>query len=119
MIILTLVFLLIFKLCLVFRAAGAAIAVSVLSGAAAERMTFLAWSILTVVYAGFIYAGLAHWTLAKGWYWLNKRINRLTTLGYKDFSGAGVVFFAAGVAGLVVTVLLKPRRFRFDPNTTL
>ncbi|CAK88125.1 unnamed protein product (macronuclear) [Paramecium tetraurelia] len=94
----------------VFRASGAAIAVSVLSGAAAERMTFLAWSILAIVYAGFIYAGLAHWTLAQGW---------LTTLGYKDFSGAGVVFFAAGVAGLVVTVLLKPRRFRFDPNTTL
>ncbi|CAD8132895.1 unnamed protein product [Paramecium octaurelia] len=94
----------------VFRASGAAIAVSVLSGAAAERMTFLAWSILTIIYAGFIYAGLAHWTLASGW---------LTTLGYKDFSGAGVVFFAAGVAGLVVTVLLKPRRFRFDPNTTL
>ena len=71
MIIQTLVFLLIFKFCLVFRASGAAIAVSVLSGAAAERMTFLAWSILTIVYAGFIYAGLAHWTLASGWYYIN------------------------------------------------
>lgn len=59
------------QICIVFRAAGAAIGVSVLSGAAAERMTFLAWSILTIVYAGFIYAGLAHWTLAKGWYKLN------------------------------------------------
>jgi Amt family ammonium transporter len=94
----------------VFRAAGAAVAVAVLSGAAAERMTFLAWSVLSIVYAGFIYAALTHWTLASGW---------LKTLGYKDFSGAGVVFFAAGVAGLVVTVLLKPRKFRFDPNTTL
>lgn len=94
----------------VFRAAGASVAVSVLSGAAAERMTFLAWSILTIVYAGFIHAGLVHWTLAAGW---------LSKLGYKDFSGAGVVFFAAGVAGLVLTVLLKPRKFRFDPNTTL
>ncbi|CAK85357.1 unnamed protein product (macronuclear) [Paramecium tetraurelia] len=94
----------------VFRASGASIGVSVLSGAAAERMTFLAWSILTIVYAGFIYAGLAHWTLAQGW---------LKIMGFKDFSGAGVIFFAAGVAGLVLTVLLKPRRFRFDPNTNL
>lgn len=72
MITLTLVFLLIIQI-LVFRAAGASVAVSVLSGAAAERMTFLAWSILTIVYAGFIHAGLVHWTLAAGWYiYINK-----------------------------------------------
>lgn len=53
---------------LVFRASGAAVGTAILAGAAAERMTFLAWSILAVIYSGFIYAGLTHWTLASGWY---------------------------------------------------
>lgn len=73
-------------------------------------MTFLGWSVFAIVYSGFIYAGLTHWTLASGW---------LKTYGFKDFSGAGVVFYAAGVAGLLITVLLKPRKFRFDLNSNL
>ncbi|CAK60161.1 unnamed protein product (macronuclear) [Paramecium tetraurelia] len=94
----------------VFRASGAAVGTAILAGAAAERMTFLGWSIFSVLYSGFIYAGLTHWTLAAGW---------LSTLGFKDFSGAGVVFFAAGVAGLILTILLKPRQARFDNGATL
>jgi Amt family ammonium transporter len=39
-------------------------------------------------------------------------------LGFKDFSGAGVVFFAAGVAGLILTIILRPRKNRFELNTT-
>lgn len=53
---------------IVFRAAGAAIGTAILAGAAAERMTFLGWSVFAIVYSGFIYAGLTHWTLASGWY---------------------------------------------------
>jgi len=40
-------------------------------------------------------------------------------MGFKDFSGSGIVFFAAGIAAIIVTIFLKPRRYRFDPNTTL
>ncbi|CAD8139057.1 unnamed protein product [Paramecium octaurelia] len=40
-------------------------------------------------------------------------------MGYKDFSEGGVIIFASGVVGLVMTILLKPRRFRCDPNTNL
>ena len=52
---------------LVFRASGAAVGTAILAGAVAERMTFLAWSVLVIIYSGFIYAGLTHWTLASGW----------------------------------------------------
>jgi Amt family ammonium transporter len=82
-------------------------------------MTFLGWSVFALVYSGFIYAGLTHWTLASGWYFFYIYIFRLKAYGYKDFSGAGVVFYAAGVAGLIITVLLKPRKFRFDLNSNL
>ncbi|CAD8115566.1 unnamed protein product [Paramecium primaurelia] len=94
----------------VFRASGAAIGIAILAGAAAERMTFLGWSVFTLIYSGFIYAGLTHWTLAAGW---------LSSLGFKDFSGAGVVFFAAGTAGLILTIILKPRKTRFDNGATM
>lgn len=40
-------------------------------------------------------------------------------MGFKDFSGAGVVFFAAGTAGLILTVILKPRKTRFDNGATM
>lgn len=52
----------------VIRVGAAAVSVAVISGAAAERMTFIAWTILATIYSGFIYAALAHWTLAGGWY---------------------------------------------------
>lgn len=44
---------------------------------------------------------------------------RLHTFGYRDFAGAGVVFWSGGIAALVVTAFIKPRRYRFDPNTTI
>lgn len=56
-----------FKFILVFRVGGAATAIAILSGAAVERMTFLGWAILSVIYSGFVYAALVHWTLASGW----------------------------------------------------
>lgn len=42
----------------------------------------------------------------------------MTRFGFKDFAGAGVVHFSAGIAALLTTIILKPRRFRFDPNYT-
>lgn len=39
---------------------------------------------------------------------------RLGALGYKDLAGAGYLFYAAGVAALVVTTIAKPRKYRFE-----
>jgi Amt family ammonium transporter len=41
---------------------------------------------------------------------------RLGALGYKDFAGAGYLFYAAGVAALVITSIVKPRKYRFEQN---
>lgn len=40
-------------------------------------------------------------------------------MGYKDLAGAGFIFYAAGVAALIIIVITKPRRYRFDLNSTL
>lgn len=44
--------------------------------------------------------------------YINKK--RLNKLGYSDFSGSGVVFYAAGIAALIATKLLRPRDYRLN-----
>lgn len=95
---------------LVFKATLSCVGVSIVSGGAAERLTFLAWGVLALFYSGFVSPAIVHWTNSNGW---------LTKLGYKDLAGAGFIFYSAGVAALVVTVVSKPRKYRFDPNSTL
>lgn len=52
----------------------------------------------------FIYPTIVAWTWGGGW---------LTAIGYSDFAGSGVVHLCGGVAGLVATIILKPREGRF------
>ncbi|CAD8059260.1 unnamed protein product [Paramecium sonneborni] len=94
----------------VFRATLSCIGVSIVSGGAAERLTFLAWGVLALFYSGFVSPAIVHWTNKDGW---------LTKLGYKDFGGAGFIFYSAGVAGLIVTIVSKPRKYRFEQNSSL
>ncbi|CAD8137059.1 unnamed protein product [Paramecium octaurelia] len=94
----------------VFKATLSCIGVSIVSGGAAERLTFLAWGLLALFYSGFVSPAIVHWTNSNGW---------LTKLGYKDMAGSGFIFYSAGVAALVVTVVSKPRKYRFDPNSSL
>ena len=82
------------------RVGGALIAAAILAEGAAERMTFIAWSILVTVYSGFIHPALVHWIFASGW---------ISTLGFKDFAGAGVINYAAALAATITTVIIKPR----------
>lgn len=56
----------------------------------------------------FIYPVVVQWTWAGGW---------LTTLGYTDFAGSGIVHMLGGTCGLVGAQFLGPRIGRFDPTT--
>ena len=80
---------------------------SIVSGGAAERMTYYGYVGLSIVFSGLIYPFAAHWGFGKGW---------LMDMGYHDFAGCGTVHTVGGVGALVLTIMLKPRKQRFNPK---
>ena len=85
--------------------------VTIVSGAVAERMPFITY-ILFVIYSSIcIFPVLAHWT------W--NPVGFLYKMGYHDFAGASIVHLAGAIAGLILTIRLKPRDkvFKKDKST--
>jgi len=93
-----------------FQYTFAATSVTIVSGAMAERTTFVAYFLYSIAITGFIYPVVAHWGFS-GEGWLTKQLH------YVDFAGSGVVHVCGGTAALVGTVLLGPRIGRYDPET--
>ncbi|CAJ1443252.1 unnamed protein product [Effrenium voratum] len=58
--------------------------------------------------AGFIYPVVVAWTWGGGW------IANVLDVGYMDFAGSGVVHLTGGVSALMGTIVLGPRKGRFD-----
>ena len=54
---------------------------------------------------GIIYPIVVAWTWGVGW---------LTTMGFSDFAGSGVVHLTGGIAGLAGAVICGPRLGRFS-----
>ncbi len=87
-----------------FQAAFAIAAVSIVSGAVAERMRPRAYLIFVLVMAGVIYPISGHWVWGQGW---------LERLGMRDFAGSGVVHAVGGWAALAGALVLGSRRGRW------
>ena len=80
----------------------AVITPALITGAIADRMRFSAWAIFLGLWAVLVYSPVAHWVFApEGW--LFKR-------GALDFAGGTVVHINAGVAALVLAIVLGRRR---------
>lgn len=86
---------------ILFQLTFAIITVAIISGAAAERMSFKAWVIFVPVWLLVVYAPVAHWVWGGGF---------LDEAGVIDFAGGAVVHINSGVAGLVLALVLGPRR---------
>ena len=92
-----------------FQGCFAIIAVALLSGAIAERMSFRSWTTFSVLWLVLVYAPLAHWVFAAdgltaqagGWV-----INRLHAI---DLAGGIAIEVACGAAGLALAIVLGPR----------
>jgi len=97
-----------------FQAGFAIIAVALVSGAVADRMTFPSWIVFTILWATLVYFPAAHWVFAfdtkdasgnitsyGGWI-ANK-------IGVIDFAGGTAIHINAGVAALMMAIVLKPR----------
>jgi len=80
-------------------------AATIVSGAVAERIKYVAFIVFTFVMAMFIYPVVGHWVWGGGW---------LAKLGMYDFAGSTVVHSVGGWAALVGAIILGPRIGKFD-----
>lgn len=84
-----------------FQMTFAGITVALVLGAVVDRMKFSSWILFTVLWLTFVYTPVAHWVWGGGW---------MGEMGALDFAGGNVVHINAGVAGLVLALVLGKRR---------
>jgi Amt family ammonium transporter len=83
-----------------FQMTFAGITVALVLGSVVDRMKFSAWIIFAILWVTFIYCPIAHWVWGGGW---------MGKMGALDFAGGTVVHINAGVAGLVLALVLGKR----------
>jgi ammonium transporter, Amt family len=83
-------------------------ATTIVTGAAAERWKFLAFSISTFFLAAITYPLYGNWAWGGGW---TSQLGANYGLGhgYCDFAGSGVVHAVGGMTALAVSMILGPR----------
>jgi Amt family ammonium transporter len=90
-----------------FQVVFVATAMSIVSGAVAERMKLWAFLFFAVVMTGFIYPMQGYWKWGGGF---------LDQLGFNDFAGSGVVHLCGAAAALAGVVLLGARKGKYGPK---
>jgi len=87
-----------------FQVVFVATAMSIVSGAVAERMKLWAFVIFCIVLTGFIYPVQGYWKWGGGF---------LDALGFSDFAGSGVVHLCGASAAIAGVLLLGPRKGKY------
>ncbi|MCL6271311.1 ammonium transporter [Sansalvadorimonas sp. 2012CJ34-2] len=95
---------------LVFFSLFCATAVTIVSGAAAERISFYGYLAFSLFIGGLIFPIVGHWA----WFDNGDSAGWLKQLGFIDFAGATVVHSLGGWAALAMTLYLGPRNGRFE-----
>jgi len=96
-----------------FQVVFVATAMSIVSGAVAERMKLWAFLLFAVVMTGVIYPVEGSWTWgAEGLFGLNVD----DQFGFKDFAGSGIVHMAGAAAALAGVLLLGARKGKYGKN---
>lgn len=90
-----------------FQVVFVATAMSIVSGAVAERMKLWSFLIFCVVLTGFIYPIEGYWTWGGGF---------LSEMGFVDFAGSGIVHMAGAAAALAGVLLLGARKGKYGKN---
>ncbi len=90
-----------------FQVVFVATAMSIVSGAVAERMKLWSFMAFAVVMTAVIYPVSGYWTWGGGW---------LSDLGYVDYAGSGIVHLVGASAALAGVILLGPRRGKYGRN---
>ena len=97
-----------------FQVVFVATAMSIVSGAVAERMKLSAFAFFAIVMTAFIYPMSGAWT------WGGASVFGLFSLsddfGFLDFAGSGIVHMAGAAAALAGVILLGPRKSKYGAN---
>ncbi|MDX1795603.1 MAG: ammonium transporter [Hydrogenovibrio sp.] len=95
---------------MLFHAMFASTAVTIISGAIAERTKYASYLLIAVIVSLFIYPLQAHWIWNEnGW---------LAQLGFIDFAGSTVVHSVGGWAALAAILIIGPRLGRFEQDSS-
>ena len=98
----------------VFQATFAIITVALISGAVADRMKFSAWMVFAGIWATLVYIPMAHMVWGGGLLGPDGITSGISTP--IDFAGGTVVHINAGMAGLVLAIILGKRKgFNKEP----
>ncbi len=93
-----------------FQVVFVATAMSIVSGAVAERMKLWAFLAFAVVMTAFIYPVSGYWTWGGGW---------LSEVGYSDYAGSGIVHLAGAAAALAGVIVLGPRKGKYGKDGSI
>ena len=93
-----------------FQVEFVATAMSIVSGAVAERMKLWAFLAFAVVMTAFIYPVSGYWTWGGGW---------LSEVGYSDYAGSGIVHMAGAAAALAGVLVLGPRKGKYGKDGSI
>ena len=91
-----------------FQVVFVATAMSIVSGAVAERMKLWAFLAFAVVMTGVIYPMEGSWT------WNGDSVFGLYSLSYSDYAGSGIVHLAGASAALAGVLFLGPRKGKYS-----
>ncbi len=90
-----------------FQAAFAAAAATIVAGAVAGRMKFVAYLVYSAIMTALIYPISGSWHWGGGW---------LAEKGFQDFAGSLLVHAVGGFAALAGAIVLGPRLGRFSAD---
>ena len=95
----------------IYQAAFCGAAITIVSGAVAERLRFSMYLLIAVLGALLVYPLIGHWVWNNnGW---------LASLGFVDFAGSTVVHSLGGTIALAGVIILGPRTGRFREDGTI
>ncbi len=101
----------------IFNAVFVSTAVTIISGAIAERIKFGAYIVIALVTSLFIYPVFGHWVWGSAFFGMS--FGWLEALGFKDFAGGSVVHSTGGWIGLAILLIIGPRAGRFSADGTV
>ena len=93
-----------------FQVVFVATAMSIISGAVAERIKLWSFLLFAVVMTGFIYPVQGSWSWGGGF---------LSDAGFVDFAGSGIVHMCGAAAALAGVILLGPRAGKYGEDGSI
>lgn len=93
-----------------FQVVFVATAMSIVSGAVAERMKLWAFLAFAVVMTGVIYP------IEGGWTWGGNSVFGMFELSYSDYAGSGIVHMAGAAAALAGVLVLGARKGKYGAD---